>query len=555
MRDMMLTDFITDNDDCPPIGDNMLEKLRSGLLKHCQGMFRWVQIWLDICLPTTTSYIIKNRQIAESYLMQLSKDGTSNVDPYNLLEMAYRRLWEFNRPRDPQEQEARDILFHLILGSFESLCLDDIRDALGVAEETFEQGIEDGRLMELCSGFLDYRMLRLHWVHASAQAFISKMRVRQSKESNNTEGVGDLKFSERSNHTILADMFVKVIGNSNHHLWAQLWKFKTKRDQYFKPDQWMHYADDLRVTESINSLRRDWGSGLRLSRLNQDGMLGYLLKYGWQHCALAADKASIFDPFWVKLLKQVVTSCSTSAFGFTLLLGVFGHSATDWLPLHDPETGRIGFNFSHIVAWLNIIHQEDISLFFSPDADPQVRKRFEDSAQLRWAPVTEEPISVRDYPLALQWAFLRRNKAAVDLILRTRNPKKDNLGHNNKKTDSTVLWLAAGRKDYAIVKLLLEKSEAAVDLTWKDVEPDDGLIGSPLERTLRPHRKSPIEASVKLSREDAKYEYAWVSREADPFPPDDIWPRTSDTILTWAKRNQDDRLVQLLNDHTQARAL
>jgi Arc/MetJ family transcription regulator len=540
---MMLTGFIADNDDCTSNEDNLLERLRSGLREHCQGMFRWVQIWLDICLPLITPHIVHARKIAEGHLAQLKKDGTSDITPYNLLEKAYQRLWDFNCPPDPQEQKTRDTLFHIALASFQNLSIGTLLDALAIAEEESEQNIQMGRLLQLCSGFLDHRnphyyrpgviYLRpgvtvhryfheLYWVHASARAFVSEMPVKQSMQRVETGG-SDLEFNERSSHSIIADIFLKVVGNWNHRLWTCEWTHKT--DHHCTPDRFIVRANDCRARDWILSLERP--NSLYTS---YNDLLDYLIKWGWQHCRLAARQASIFDPLWNEVLNQVLIS-PMSAFIIMVL-----RQDTDWARHHPfflqphPESGELRILFSHVIAWLNIIHEDDIPKLFSPTADPQIRQHFESSAhvgglltielQKETRALLDENVTDTYYcASALELAVLERNEAAVELILQIRKPKGKSSGYYSQESpyvemDSKVLWLAAAMKMYAIVTLLLEKSEANADSLWQQVK--------------EPANRSNITRALR------------VFETSQP----------SETLLTWAEKNQDDRLLQM--DHSRA---
>jgi hypothetical protein len=160
-------------------------------------MFRWVQIWQDICLPTSISYVIESRLTAEEYLTQLNKDGTSDVDPYDLLKKAYQRLWNFSEPRDTREKEAREVLFHFMLDMSGPRRFHTLKEAVQVGETTFDQSVTEARILQLCSGFLYLTTVHslifqgrdrivLRWVHESARAFISSMKVKHQLNSAKT---------------------------------------------------------------------------------------------------------------------------------------------------------------------------------------------------------------------------------------------------------------------------------------------------------------------------------------------------------------------------------
>ena len=213
---------------------DLLEKLKTGLLAHSQGMFRWVQIWLDICLPINWTQVIDNRKRAERYLEKLKEDGTSDASQYELLKKGYQHLWKFNRSPHPEERDSRILLFRILLAAMKPLTTEEIKHALCMKKTTFdpEEIMTTEKLVQLGSGFLIKKKLRprryrdqfrFEWVHESARTFISEMTVTECTGDSSAKGGDKSNFSQQTNHHVFADMFINVIGNLNHGYWTYTW--------------------------------------------------------------------------------------------------------------------------------------------------------------------------------------------------------------------------------------------------------------------------------------------------------------------------------------------
>ncbi|KAF2111267.1 hypothetical protein BDV96DRAFT_189735 [Lophiotrema nucula] len=103
-----------------PQQQGLLTDLEDALMRHAQGNFRWVQIWLDILLPNDDDddmQTIRSEEVAKTRLRQLEYDASYEHDDYQQLEAGYRRLWDLNRLTDADELGLRTRLFHIILAS------------------------------------------------------------------------------------------------------------------------------------------------------------------------------------------------------------------------------------------------------------------------------------------------------------------------------------------------------------------------------------------------------------------------------------------------------
>jgi len=336
----MLTGWVTDKQ------ENLLKKLRTQLLEHANGMFLWVQIWLDICLPWLPDLVVETPSHAELILKHLREGATYNANPYDRLKVGYQRLWDSYTPTDKQHRDLRIRLFHTVLATESSwtLTAQNLKDALGVKETTFEEFISEKTVLRLSSGFLQYveslkppiyvsglprfeSVKEMRWVHASANKFISEMTVKMAKGADVKEGEkkDEAQFTQSNNNLVIAEMFIDVVGLSSHPLWTHTWMrleggkneqgtLRAWKHEHHKVEHWIHYRNHkMHECRACYWLHRF----LRLWRF--DTFLNYLVQHGLRHCELGASQASMFDPTWSKMLLRVVLSYE-SAFGFTLLL-------------------------------------------------------------------------------------------------------------------------------------------------------------------------------------------------------------------------------------------
>lgn len=489
--------------------EDLLEKLKTELLAHSQGMFRWVQIWLDICLPINWTHVIDNRKRAERYLEKLKEDGTSDASQYELLKKGYHHLWKFNRSPHPEERDSRILLFRILLAAMKPLTINHIKHALCLRKTTFdpEEIMTTEKLIQLGSGFLAKQKIspgigrpqsRLEWVHESARAFISGMTVTESTGDSSVKGGNEPKFPKQMNHHVLVDMLINVVGNLNHGYWTYIWKLDNILGHYpCKLDQWVHYMNPNPMYAETNELIQRF-----LTRRVTHSFLTYLVRHGLTHCKIAASRSSIFDPVWERVLREVVLS-ETSALGLTLLLlpggdinwrdylsisekirlafyrrGKSFHSPmcpsaflrpNPLLFLHKNEAGDLKLLFSHVLAGLNIVHEADLDLTKRPTwaEAPEMRSILKDAAYIGEAPtyfLLRSTKRLLGLGTALSIAVYKRNRAAVEMLLESRKFDGSEPGRtfgtiSNAHNDQWCMKLAKELGDINIVNLLREKGE------------------------------------------------------------------------------------------------
>ena len=386
-------------------------------------MFRWVQIWLDICLPALDDLnTIRKRDTAIKLLDQLRQDVTHKHDAYQRLESGYQRLWDFNDL--PEYQEERIRLFQIVLGVFEPLTPKSLEEALRIQGKTYNRAVTTKTVKRLYSNFLyedspsesQQPQRELKFVHESARKFISNIGRRPVSGSGEDD---ERQFSKRNNHWTIARLYIDVVGLSTHPFWQA---------NGLEPSNW---TECITISPKADRLRQDrerWDEQSQSFR-------SYLARNGLRHCALAAEKRSMFDALWSKVLDNVVLNPG-SALGFTLLVertNIFpnrgsrrrlnGARLRFGLCLLRESDGHISLLPSHVLAILNIIHEDDVSRLRltvenTGGTPEEVRQRrlFEHAACVGGD--LPKPFESQFKATALHIACYYQNPAAVDMILR-----------------------------------------------------------------------------------------------------------------------------------------
>ena len=405
------------------------------LLEHARGMFRWVQVWLDILLPALDDRnTIRRPENARTLLEQLEHDVTHTNNAYQLLRSGYQRLWDFNDLPEYREQRIR--LFQIVLGAFEPQRVQNLRDALRIQGSTYDQALTTKIVERLYSNFLYEDSAQksskgLRFVHESARRFILELDTTQvSNFGDDKEG----QLSDRNNHLTIAELYIDVIGFSTHPMWQA---------NNLEPSNWTemncHSPEAYRLLQD----RKQW--------IDQPtSFLVYLATNGLRHCALAARKRSMFDAVWSKVLDRVILDPG-SAFGFIVLVettlkldcGFPGsRGAISWVTcknscLLGQREGRVHLLYSHALALLNIIHEDDVSRLQlvtekpsgAIEEDPQRRLRclFKHTACVGGDIKRSRPFfNGENKATAVHLACRTQNRAAVDMMLQSTKFLSDN---------------------------------------------------------------------------------------------------------------------------------
>ena len=392
-------------------------------------MFRWVQVWLDILLPALDDQnTIRTIDNARSLLCKLQHDVTHNHNAYQLLESGYQRLWDLNDLHGYRNQRIR--LFQIVLGAFEPQTVENLREALRIQGSTYDQGLTTKTVERLCSNFLYEDSSQnltqgLRFVHDSARKFIMEMDTRQVGRSGDDN---ESQFSERNNHLTITEMYIDVVGLSNHPFWQV---------NELEPSNWTERNSNSPKADRLRQDQKRWIAQPKSLHV-------YLVRNGLRHCALAARKRSMFDAVWSKVLDRVILDPG-SAFGFIVLVEkklqiqpVFARGLRIFFRkgfrpkfnnscLLGQLEGRVHLLYSHVLVFLDIIHEDDVSRLrlatekpcgpIEDDDQQRLRRLFEHAACVGGGITCSNPFLGRGAKAtALQLACLDRNRAAVDMI-------------------------------------------------------------------------------------------------------------------------------------------
>jgi hypothetical protein len=141
--------------------------------------------------------------------------------------------------------------------------------------------------------------------------------------------------------------------------------------------------------------------------------------------------------------------------------------------LHKNEVGDLKLLSSHVLAGLNIVHEDDLDPTKRPTwaEVPEMRRILKDAAYrgVEEIFVTSTPPSklLGALRTALGIAVYKRNRAAVEMILESRKFEDSTTGCNigmipNDKNDAWCMIMAESLGEKEIARLLLEKGEADI---------------------------------------------------------------------------------------------
>jgi hypothetical protein len=239
-----------------------------------------VNVWLDVLLPLhNSSNTIRQAVYARKLLASLQQSSSSTNEASDKLRPGYERLWQFGALKGFEEKRKR--LFRIVACAFGSLTITEatsmLRVGLNNEELLYDKEITTEEVEKLCSNFLIKDPSgRLHWSHDSARDFVVEFIL------NNP--------SLRSNHGLLADVFISVLQDRNHPIW-----------------------------EGVSFPESEFEA-----RMNNAG-LRYIIEQGEFHCRYAAEKNSILDPVWTRFFKEVVLNENSESFAW-LHFGATGRS-------------------------------------------------------------------------------------------------------------------------------------------------------------------------------------------------------------------------------------
>jgi hypothetical protein len=449
---------------------SLQDNLKNALIGNAGGVFRWVQIWLDILLPVGHDQrTIRSDKVAKKRLEQLKYDVRHNNEAYQRLEAGYQRLWDLNALEDAEELGLRTRLFHFVLCAFERQTTASISEALRVQGSSHEDYPTPEDVRRLFANFLEEAyspdgQLELRFVHESARKFI--LNIKTSDQNNSGESNGQL-FSDNNNHASVLRLYIELVGTSTHAYW---------RSAGFDPSKWKTFTS---ATPDANRLHEDlqrWKD--QTQTMGSLPLHIYLSIYGLRHCAHVAKKRSMFDATWGEVLDQVIMN-PDSAFAFNMLgdLRFYMPYKDNHRNIRYPEywscswhiwsqkDGQLQLLPTHVLACLDIICENDADRL---QLDRPGVENFELHLYLKDAASFGGDISCpTGYAIpfrpgkatSLQLACVRKNKAAVRIILQAIRIQSFQAVREQLLFASNMLaapfGLAILNKSYHIAKLLL----------------------------------------------------------------------------------------------------
>ncbi|KAI9695434.1 MAG: hypothetical protein M1820_008619 [Bogoriella megaspora] len=469
----------------------LLHRLRDLLLRNANGMFTWVQTWLDIVLPLFDDQNQTERpENAEVLLRHLQNyDGSDpSVSQNNSKLMdGYQRLWNLNNLKDYGSERIR--LFHLVLCALEPLSLEILTGALriqingSVKDENAQKVVK-----RFCANFLtENQKGELVFVQGSARAFLSQLKAENKPnltQSENTE------FSKKRSHRCVATLYIKLMRQPSPLVWQKLGLDhsavlngssleKARKERPFRPSSYLLMA--YKPPSGLPGLRRivpkyDLRPQTSVDGPGLDNIERYLCQWGLRHCFYAADKQSLTDEVWMEVLNKMVLN-PNSAFGF---LGCYCNTLPpaptsplrvgEWVNFDDLVTqyearDKIHLRYSHVLAWLDIITEDGSSDsgINSLSRDYTVVPR-ESRLQLLLKHAVE-PASGSGLN-ALGMACWRNNPFAVDFFIKGTNHLyggqavirllDPSSGDNHLSSSRNPLEWAVRNQNLTIIKMLLE---------------------------------------------------------------------------------------------------
>lgn len=215
------------------------------------------------------------------------------------LQPGYQRLWELGALGG--WDEIRERLFRLVACAFKPLSIDTVAGALRIGiddGEIYSEQLAVSDIAKLSSNFLfEDRSGHLAWTNGSARDFIFRAILNPGIDLTQPSAY---EVSTRSNHLLVANMFISIMSSHKHPIWRDL---KLKFSQWKQEDH-----------EQLFRLHDTWQSAMGKARV-KNSALAYITDYGYKHCEHAAEMQGLSDPVWSRFFREVFL-CEESAFVF-----------------------------------------------------------------------------------------------------------------------------------------------------------------------------------------------------------------------------------------------
>lgn len=331
-----------------------LSDLNESLTKYAHGMFEWVRVWLNICIPIRdiAHKTIKSETLAKKLLRELRDDVMDKPEEYQAINKAYQRLWDRNEVAGDEILGTRIRLFKFILATFQPQTLDTLSVALRIQSDSFERYPKPEDVKLLCSDFLEGGIgagsRALQFVHNAARGFIlKKCRESESEEDDTTSAL-------RQSHLSIVTLYRTLMESVEHQFWQVMEVNPLDLENAARSNNGANFFRDRMLGTPTWPLNKESKSIIDFYH--------YISEWGLRHCKEAARKQSISDPTWREILQCVIME-RKSAFAYTLMKGSPLHTyfqGTIYAPTFTKRRGEIYLLYAHILTWLNIIHDDDL---------------------------------------------------------------------------------------------------------------------------------------------------------------------------------------------------
>ena len=207
----------------------------------------------------------------------------------------WQRLWDLGALR--KYEKIREGLFRFVLCAFKPLDWRTLVHALRIGVEdgdpSYRKEISAKDIDKISSNFFSKdEGGYLSWHHDSARDFVVRVILNPGID---LAEISAQESSMKRNHLQVAKAFIVVMRDSDHQVWKEL---------RLDPSQWLEQPETSRP-HAVQA-KRDIEEA--------QSSLVYLGRYGWGHCQHAADKSTIFDPLWTRVIREMILSRKT-AFG------------------------------------------------------------------------------------------------------------------------------------------------------------------------------------------------------------------------------------------------
>ena len=260
-----------------------------------------------------SNHTVRLKNAAEKLLQELRDSSSSACEANKQLREGYWRLWDLGALRDFQEIRKR--LFRFVICARTSLNPRTITHALRIGIEDsdppYQKEISVSFIEKLCSNFLkENDSDELSWTHDSARDFVVGEILSPGIDMAEPSAQNTLM---KDSHRQVANTFLAVMGHSDHPVWKELDLDLSQCEQqdFLSSDSLGFDIGRGQINDKFKKAHI-WRRQIMGKFRKAQSSLEYLCSYGWYHCQKAATKRVIFDPFWTRVLKELILHNKTA---------------------------------------------------------------------------------------------------------------------------------------------------------------------------------------------------------------------------------------------------